>query len=104
METLLIRLKNLETQIKKFDTDFILNTKQLRIYITRAEVIRLLEISEDTLDLLVKSSFLNISKKGECGVTDFLLEDVIWLKNQRVDLMNHSVILELKKHKKKLRK
>jgi hypothetical protein len=103
VETLLIRLRNLELQIRKFDKDYIINTKQLRVYLSKQETVRILGISERELELLCKNNYFTISKKGESKSSDFLLEEVIWLKNQNIDITNPINIQDLIKKKRKIR-
>ncbi len=108
IETLLIRLRNLQREIKKYDRTYIVNTEELSIRITKAEVMRLLSISEQEVDLLDAYHFFTRIKVRKEGYASFLLKDVIWLRRQGAvafDADGLAALVEKKnKRKKKTKK
>lgn len=104
LETLLIRLKNLESQIRKFDTDYIFNARQVFVYLAKKEVLELLPYHEQDWAILENANFFRVKKNAKDGSLVYLLEDLIWLKNQHIESINiHNVqsLIKLKNKKSK---
>lgn len=81
LETLLIRMHNLQLLIKEYDL-YIVTAMQLDIYIGKEEVQRLLGISDNELDILVANGFFAKIKVKMKSKNQFLLRDVIWLRSE----------------------
>ncbi|WP_447639877.1 MULTISPECIES: hypothetical protein [Chitinophagaceae] len=101
LETLLIRIHNLHFQIHQYDKAYMINTKQLDVYLTRNETLRLLTISEDELDILVSFNFFSKKKLKKGALDRFLLRDVIWLRGQKPYSFSIDALTELIAKKKK---
>lgn len=95
LETLLIRLHNLQLQIQKYDGIYIVNTKELNVRITKEEAMRLLSISEYEMDLLVSFDFFSRRKDRKKDGTYFLLKEIIWLRGQRIETYDADCIASL---------
>jgi|GEM_PF-3812187 len=109
LETLLIRIHNLHRQALQYDKAYIVNTRQLEIFLSKEEVLRLLSISEQELNTLVSFNFFKKKKLKRGAPERFLLRDVIWLRGQKlwsfdVDTLNELAVRKRNEERRLLKK